>query len=94
MMTIHIYHADTNEHLGSWYPESDQMQVPRKGDTVWIEDDTRPFDRWKVTDVQWSLHNKSIGISRSRYVAVEVHVRPRFWKPLWRRFVEIFPRPV
>ena len=91
MMTVHIYGAD-GEHLGAWYPEEDQVQVPRKGDVVWLETDAMPFDRWRVKRVEWSFQSKRHGIGSTRRISVEVHVTPSSTKPLWRRFVELFPR--
>lgn len=88
-MTVHLYGHD-GEHLGSWYPD-DEIQVPRKGDIVWIETDQTPFDRWRVVNVQWSFRNKTIGISKARYISVEVHIKQYSTKPLWRRFVDLFP---
>lgn len=81
MMTVHLYRYRGDEHLGAWYPESDQIQVPRKGDVLYIETDKIRFERFKVMEVQWCFRDTAIGISRSRYISVEVHVR-QVWEPL------------
>ena len=91
-MTVHLYGAD-GESLGAWYPEDDQVQVPRKGDTVWIETDTIKFDRWRVVRVEWAFVNKR-DFGGTRRISVEVHVKPKPTGPLWRRFVELFPSTV
>lgn len=90
MLTVNIY-GPGDDCLGSWYPEDDQVQVPRKGDIVWIQTDKLPHGRWRVANVQWSFRDYRHGIGHTRMIAVEVHVRRYSTRPLWRRFVELFP---
>lgn len=90
-MTVTLYHHDTGEHLGSWYPEEDQVEVPRKGDIVWIDTDANGHDRWRVVNVQWAFRNKQLGVTRTRSVSAEIHVKPYTTAPLLRRFLNLFP---
>ena len=62
-----------NEDLVSWYGE-EGAQVPRIGDSVWIQTDKTPHSKWRVKDVQWSIRSYQLGISRSRIMNAEVWV--------------------
>lgn len=77
MLTVTLWMSGgDNECLGSWYPEDDQVQVPRKGDILWLDTDEHPHNRWKVVNVQWAFRNRKIGIGSTRTLSVEVHIKP------------------
>jgi len=58
MLTVTIF-GPGEEGLGSWYPEDDQVQVPRKGDILWLETDELKHSRWRVVNVQWAFRNRT-----------------------------------
>lgn len=62
--------------VSHWWPVDDHSQVPRKGDTVWLETDSVNLQKFSVEDVQWSFKDKALGISRHRQCGVEVWVKP------------------
>ena len=82
-------HGSDNEHLGTWYSE-EGVQVPRKGDILWLETDENRHDRWKVVNVQWSFRNSKLGNSQFRMLGAEIWIKPA--PALWKRFAMLFPR--
>lgn len=90
MMIVNIY-GPGDECYGSWFPEEDQVQVPRKGDILWLATDEIKHSRWRVENVQWVFRNEKIGIGRTRMISAEVHAKPYPAAPLWERFVNLFP---
>lgn len=92
MLTVMLWNAnDGDECLGSWYSE-EHVQVPRRDDILWLETDEHRHGRWRVVNVQWSFSNRSLGITRLREMRAEVWITPYSTKPLWRRFIELFPK--
>lgn len=90
MLSVSIWNEGDGEHLGSWYSD-EQVQVPRKGDILWLQTDKVRHSRWKVINVQWSFRDSALGISRERSMQAEVWIKPA---PQWRlleRFVRLFP---
>ena len=83
-------HGEENDHLGSWYSD-EEVQVPRKGDILWLHTDAIEHSRWHVAGVQWSFRNTTHGTGHTRMMTAEVYIKPYPTKPLWRRFVELFP---
>lgn len=92
MLTVTLWHANDvhEECFGSWHHD-EHVQVPRKGDILWLETDTLRHDRWKVVNVQWSFSDRTFGTSRLRTMRAEVWLKRYPTKPLWERFVALFP---
>jgi hypothetical protein len=81
-MRIYFYSGeekDDGTHLGTWYTEPDYgnyPQVPRIGDTVWLETKEIKLGKFVVTDVHWSFKNQAVFSEQPiPNVSAEVYVK-------------------
>lgn len=80
-MRVHFYsavEADDGKHLGDWSTDPENgvfPQVPRIGDTVWLETDEAELTKFVVKDVHWEFKNRRVlGTRVPPRVGAEVYV--------------------